>query len=341
MFLLVLLAWALPALAQITYGDEPPPRTAPPPPEPKPSDEAPIETLKVQVRLVNLFFNVRGEHNGLVGGLEKKDFEVFEDGQKQEIKFFNRQADQPLTLGILIDTSGSQTNVLPMTREIGASFLRDVLRPKDMAFLISFDVNVDLLQDYTSSPSKLRAGLGKTKINEGGGFGGGGIPGIGQGPIPTHGTPRGTLLYDAIWLATGEKLRAETGRKAIIILTDGEDVGSRTKIGEAIEAAQKADTIVYVILEFDRMAIGGYGAGDMERVCRETGGRMINAGHNETKLRDAFDQISEELRTQYNLGYTPGNPKLDGKFRKVEIKTVDHALKVQSRRGYYAPSEND
>ncbi len=339
-FLTALLAATLPALAQITYGDEPPPRTVPPTPEKqKPEEEKPAATLKVQVRLVNLFFNVRDHHNGLIGGLKKEDFEVSEDGVKQTIKFFNRQADQPLTLGILLDTSGSQQRVLPMTRDIAAAFLRDVLRPKDIAFLISFDVNVDLLQDYTSSPSKLRAALDKARINQGGGFGGGGIPGLGQGPIPQHGVPRGTLLYDAIWLAAREKLRSETGRKAMIILTDGMDEGSRTKLGEAIEAAQKADAIVYVILEWDRYY--GAGSAEMDRLSRETGGRLINEGTNEQKLRDAFEQISDELRTQYNLGYTPSNPKLDGKFRKVEIKTVGQELKVLSRKGYYAPTESD
>ncbi|HEX8926706.1 MAG TPA: VWA domain-containing protein [Terriglobales bacterium] len=338
--LALLLALSAPAFAQTDYGDQPPPRTVPETPQKadqqneEPINREPMTTLKVNVNLVNLFFNVKDHHGGLIGGLNKEDFQVFEDGKPQTIKRFNREADQPLTLGILIDTSVSQTRVLPMTREIGASFLRDVLRPKDMAFLISFDVNVDLLQDYTSSARDLRVALDKTRINGGGGFGGG-IPGIGQGPIPTS-VPRGTLLYDAIYLASNEKLRQEVGRKAIIILTDGEDQGSQLRIQDAIEAAQKSDVIVYVILEADR---GFYPSGDseMKKVCTETGGRVIDVGNNYEKLKKAFTQISEELRTQYNITYTPTNQKRDGSFRKIEIKVNNKDDKVQARKGYYAP----
>jgi VWFA-related protein len=338
----LLVALSSSALAQTDYGNQPPARTVPEttqkPDEQPPINQEPMETLKVNVSLVNLFFNVKDHHGGLVSGLNKEDFQVVEDGKAQTIKRFNREADQPLTLGILIDTSVSQTRVLPMTREIGASFLRDVLRPKDMAFLISFDVNVDLLQDYTSSAHDLRVALDKTRINGGGGFGGG-IPGIGQGPIPTGSIPRGTLLYDAIYLAASEKLRQEVGRKAIIILTDGEDQGSQLRIQDAIEAAQKSDVIVYVILEADRGATFGTGGGDMHKVCAETGGRVIDVGNNYDKLKRAFQQISEELRTQYNITYTPTNQKRDGSFRKIEIKATNKDLKVQARKGYYAPKD--
>jgi VWFA-related protein len=329
-----------PLVAQVDYGNQPPPRTVPESqqkPDEQPVTQEPMTTLKVNVGLVNLYFNVKDHHGGLVGGLNKDDFQVFEDGKPQTIKRFEREADQPLTLGILIDTSVSQTRVLPMTREIGASFLRDVLRPKDMAFLISFDVNVDLLQDYTSSAHDLRVALDKTHINGGGGFGGG-VPGIGQGPLPTGSIPRGTLLYDAIYLASNEKLRQEVGRKAIIILTDGEDQGSQMRIQDAIEAAQKSDVIVYVILEADRAY---YPAGDseMKKVCGETGGRVIDVGNNYDKLKRAFQQVSEELRTQYNIAYTPTNQKRDGTFRKIEIKVSNKDDKVQARKGYYAPRD--
>ncbi|HUO60317.1 MAG TPA: VWA domain-containing protein [Candidatus Acidoferrales bacterium] len=338
-----LFSWSASAAAQVDYGNQPPPRTVPETPQQpdqqneQPINTEPLTTLKVNVNLVNLYFNVKDHHGGLVGGLNKEDFQVFEDGKPENVKRFVREADQPLTLGILIDTSVSQTRVLPMTREIGAQFLRDVIRPKDMAFLISFDVNVDLLQDYTSSVHDLRVALDKTRINGGGGFGGG-IPGIGQGPIPTTSIPRGTLLYDAIYLASNEKLRQEVGRKAIIILTDGEDQGSQLRIQDAIEAAQKSDVIVYVILEADR---GVYPSGDaeMKKVCGETGGRVIDVGNNYEKLKKAFQQISEELRTQYNIAYTPINQKRDGTFRKIEIRVNNKDYKVQARKGYYAPRD--
>ena len=146
-------------------------------------------------------------------------------------------------------------------------------------------------------------------------------------------------MYDAIFLAADEKLKNEVGRKAMIVFTDGEDEGSHLKIREAIEAAQKADTICYVILIADRGFYGGMGySGDasMKKLAEETGGRVIEVGNKQDKLRQAFDQIQNELRSQYNIGYTPTNNKLDGSYRKVQIKTTNDAYKVQARQGYYA-----
>ena len=185
----------------------------------------------------------------------------------------------------------------------------------------------------------LKAALNRATINAGGT--GGGPPGLGGGPLPTSQVPRGTLLYDAIWLGSREKLASEVGRKAMIILTDGEDQGSRETVKDAIEAAQKADVMVYVILIADRgfyFSQGGSYGGDraMRDLSRETGGRVIEVGNNEKKLKDAFDQISAELRSQYSIGYTPTNAKLDGTFRKVEIKPANKDYKVQGRSGYYA-----
>lgn len=302
-------------------------------------DQEPVTTLKVDVNVVNLFFNVKDNRGALIPGLTKNDFDVLEDGKPQAIKYFAAETDQPLTLGILLDTSASQERVLPMEKEVGADFLREVLRQKDLAFLISFDVNVDLLKDFTNQPRELSRAMDSARINTGGG--GGGIPGLGGGPIPIS-NPRGTLLYDAIYLAADEKLGKEVGRKAMIILTDGEDQGSKLKIKDAIEAAQRADSICYVLLIADRGFYGGMGySGDrqMKDLAQETGGRVIDVGRNEKKLKEAFDQIAQELRTQYSIGYTPTNEKKDGSFRKVEIKAHNN-LKVQARTGYYAPLPN-
>lgn len=296
----------------------------------------PLETLRVDVNVVNLYFNVKDKRGGLVAGLEKDAFQVFEDGKPQTIKYFSREADQPLTLGMLIDTSGSQSRVLGAEQEVGAQFLEQVLRPKDLAFLINFDVNVELAHDLTNSGKDLRSALRTVKINTGGGSGG--IPGMGGGPIPQS-NPRGTLLYDAVYLAAGEKLKNEVGRKAMIILTDGEDQGSHETINGAIEAAQKSDAICYVLLIQDDAMYHGFGAGDMKKLAEQTGGRVIEVGNDEKKLRKALDQISEELRTQYGVGYTPTNQKRDGSYRKVELKTVDRDLRVQARKGYYAPNK--
>jgi VWFA-related protein len=240
----------------------------------------------------------------------------------------------------MIDSSLSQQRVLTMEQQVGAEFLREVLRPKDEAYVISFDVNVDLLQDFTSSVPDLQAALNRAKINAGGGSVGG-MPGMGGGPFPTSMTPRGTLLFDAIWLGASEKMAQEIGRKAMIILTDGEDQGSRETLKQAVEAAQRADTIVYVIMIADRgfyyQAGSGYtGDSDMKKVAGETGGRVIEVGNDQRKLQTAFSQISNELRSQYSIGYTPTNSKLDGSFRKIEIRTKSKDQKIQARLGYYA-----
>jgi len=300
-------------------------QTTPPP------AQSPQETVKVEVNVVNLLFNVKGPHSELVPSLHKEDFQVFEDGVPQTIKYFTANSDLPLTLGIMIDTSGSQQNVLNMEKETGSHFLKQIITSKDLAFAISFDINVEQLQDFTSDPRELSRALDKARINTGGT--GGGYPGIGQGPFSISQT-KGTLLYDAVWLAAREKLANESGRKALIFLTDGEDYGSKTKLREAVEVAQKADAIIYVLLCVDRYNHRGFGEGDMKKLTEETGGRVIDVGNSFSKLQQAFDQIAEEMRSQYSIGYTPTNKSEDGSFRKIEIKCTSG--KVQTRKGYYA-----
>jgi VWFA-related protein len=303
-----------------------------------PQDQ-PVETLKVNVEVVQLFFNVKDKHGALIPNLNKDHFDLYEDGQAQTIKYFKAESDLPLTLGILIDSSGSQMRVLDMEKEVGGSFLESTLRPKDEAFVISFDVDITLLQDFTSSISRLRHALNEAKINTGG-VGCSGGPLGPQGPIPCSSSgPRGTALYDAVYLASHDEFSHEVGRKAMILLTDGEDQGSRLKIKDAIEAAQKADAICYVLLIADRgfYGFGGYhGDYEMKKLTQETGGRVIEVGNKIEKLRQAFDQISQELRSQYNAGYVPTNTARDGSFRKVEIKPKQGDYKVQARSGYYA-----
>ncbi len=298
-----------------------------------PANEEPLQTFKAEVNVVNLFFNVKDKHGMLIPNLTKDDFTVFEDGKPQTIKYFSAESNQPLTLGIMIDTSASQTRVLTIEQESCAEFLHSVLRQKDLAFVINFDVDVNLDQDFTNNVHDLTHALNKMQINAGMS----GPPGLGGGPIPT--TPRGTLLYDAIYLGADEKLKNEVGRKAMIIFTDGEDQGSRLKIHDAIEAAQKADTICYVILIADRGFYGGFGYSgdyDMKKLAEQTGGRVIEVGNKQDKLRQAFDQIQNELRSQYSIGYTPTNAKLDGTYRKIQIHTKNGDYKVQARQGYYA-----
>ncbi len=219
-----------------------------------------------------------------------------------------------------------------MEQGAGAEFLKDVITPKDEAFLISFDINVDLLADYTNSPRELKRAIDKAQINTG----------AGTGSVTGNSNPKGTLLYDAVYLAAHEKLHQEAGRKILVLLTDGGDQGSQETLKTATEAAQKSNAIIYVILIADSGGFGNYTfgnpAGDMDRLAKDTGGRVINVGSNGKKLQDAFNQIQDELRTQYLLSYTPTNLKADGTFRTLNL-SCGKDTKVQARKGYYATAD--
>jgi VWFA-related protein len=335
-----LLTFALvpPALQAPVFAQEAPSPSGPPPASdapPVPQNDTDAPTINVNVNLVNLYFSAR-DKDGFITNLVKSDCALAEDKTQQTIKNFTQEKNLPLTIGILLDTSGSQMNVLPLEKESGATFLRDVLTPKDEAFLISFDINVDLLSDYTNRASEISRAMNKAQINTG----------AGTGSVTGNGTPRGTLLFDAVFLAANDKLRVEAGRKIIVMLTDGGDQGSQETLKTATEAAQKANAIVYVILIADRggyngtIYLGDMGARDMDQLARDTGGRVINVGHDGKRLEDAFNQIQEELRTQYLLSYTPTNPKADGSFRKIDLN-CGSKLKIQTRKGYYAISSAD
>src|ERR1039458_596235 len=320
--------------------DAPPVSNAPAAPE----DDQSVATFKLQVNLVDLFPSVKDKNGNLVPHLTKDDCSIQEDKQPQTLKSFGAETSMPLTLGVLLDASGSQQRVLPLEQDAGSRFLEQVLRKKDEAFLLSFDVNVDLLQDFTNDSRQLSRAMNKAEINTAGGNGAAGIPGAGGGTVPVYGTPKGTLLYDAIYQTATRKLNQESGRKAMIILTDGDDQGSQTKISEAIGAAQKSNAMIYVILIADTGFYGGFGYNGYsaaKRLADETGGRLINVGNNGKKLEDAFQQIEDELRTQYVATYTPANTKLDGTFRHVAVTCRGDGLKVQTRKGYFAPSAQD
>src|ERR1700678_452973 len=336
------------AAALLSLALVPPMRAqeAPSPNGPPPASDAPgpvnqgddVTTLKVGVNLVDVYFSAR-DRDGFVTTLRKDDCSIAEDKVPQTIKNFTQEKTLPLTIGILLDTSGSQMNVLPLEKESGATFLRDVLTPKDEAFLISFDSNVDLLADYTNRASDIKRALDKAQINTG----------AGTGSVTGNGTPRGTLLFDAVFLAANEKLRQEAGRKVLVLLTDGGDQGSQETLKTATEAAQKANAILYVILIADHAFYGGgfgsinladSGARDMDQLATATGGRVINVGHDGKRLEDAFNQIQDELRTQYLASYTPTNGKADGTYRKIDL-SCGKGLKTQTRKGYYAISADD
>jgi len=330
------------AWAQLAPSPDAPPVSHVPP---QPEEDQSIATYKLQVSLVDLFFTVTDKSHQLVPHLTKSDCSVTEDKQPQTWKSFTAENDLPLTLGILLDTSGSQENVLPLEQQAASQFLEQVLRKKDEAFALSFDVNVDLLQDFTNNPRMLARALDRAQINTAGGNGAAGIPGLGGGTVPIQGTPKGTLLYDAVYQASRDKLSQEAGRKAMIILTDGEDEGSTMKIQDAVAAAQRSNAVVYVILIADTGFYGGFNMGytgysAARKLSEETGGRVINVGNNGKKLASAFQQIEDELRTQYVGTYTPTNKKMDGAFRHIAVNCGE-GMRVQVKRGYFAPSSAD
>src|ERR1700730_3446292 len=291
-----------------------------------PQAQGPV--IRTQVNLVNLFVTVRDRNKRIVTDLKQPDFKLQEDGQDQQIAFFSKEVTMPITLALLLDTSGSEQFMLGAIQDMGGRFLDRVLKKGEEALVMSFDTDVDLLSDFTDDRGQLDRAIRKTRINApmGGGM-------INPGPVPSsHVT--GTAFYDAVYLACNEKLTSEAGRKAIVVVTDAQDEGSKVRLEEAIEVAQRTDTVVHILLVADPHYGGNQGAA--KQMTDETGGRMIVA-NSEKHLAEAFDQISEELRSQYTLGYYPTNAPHDGKFRKIKVETNNHDYKVLARKGYYAP----
>src|SRR5215813_5874136 len=281
-------------------------------------------TIKAEVSLVNLFATVRDKNKRVITDLKQDDFKIFEDGREEKISFFSKEMTMPITMGLLLDTSGSEQNMLGAIQGAGSRFLHRVLHKGDEAMVMSFDSDVDLLSDFTDDRGILDRAINKARINIPGGGTIAGNPGpIGSGNIT------GTALYDAVYLACGEKLNGEAGRKAIVIVTDAQDEGSKVKLEEAVEAAQRTDTVIHVLLVADPR-FGGNG-GVARKLADDTGGRVIYV-NSEKKLEEAFDQISEELRSQYTLGYYPTNNARDGKFRKVRVDVDNHDMKVLARK---------
>ncbi len=276
------------------------------------------QTYRVSVDLVNVFCSVWDKNtNAFVTNLTKDDFVVLEDNQKQEIKNFVRETDLPLTIAMLVDTSQSVAPKLKFEQEAAINFFHSVLKDKDRAMLVEFDSGVSMVQDFTSDPNKLAK------------------------EIKTLKAAGGTALYDAITLTCDEKLIREMGRKAIIILSDGEDQSSKATFEQALEMAIKAEATIFSI----SVNRGGFfGVGDtkngdrvMKQFSEESGGRAFFPFKVED-LEDSFRQINQELRSQYNLGYLSNNTRRDGSYRKVEIKIAEKGLKITYRKGYYAPT---
>jgi VWFA-related protein len=326
--------------------------------------------ITLEVNAVNLLATVRDKHGSIVANLAKDDFVLEQDGKPQTITYFVKESNLPLTLGLLVDTSMSQRRVLGQEREASRSFLDHVLREdKDHAFVIQFAREVELLQELTASRQKLQSAIDKIDSPEflqsgsaggsqsaggGGGYGGHGSHGRGGGA--------GTLLYDAIYLASDELMKKQQGRKALIVLTDGVDHGSKETLQEAVETAQRADTLVYCILFADKEGYGnggGFGGPHMggmggrgggyprrteeshpdgkkvlEQMSKASGGRFFEVTKKEP-IDKIYAAIDEELRNQYNLGYTPDKSDSSVGYHQLHLAVKQKDMTVQTRDGFY------
>jgi VWFA-related protein len=336
--------------------------------------------ITVNVNAVNLLATVRDKHGNIAHNLTKEDFNIDQDGKTQAITYFAKESNLPLTLGLLVDTSMSQRRVLDQELSASHTFLDQVLREdKDKAFVIHFDREVVLDQDLTSSRKKLQAaidGIHAPQMSQGGGYGGGGNGGGGGGSSSGGrgsrgrgggGAGTGTLLYDSVFLAADELMKKQQGRKAVIILTDGVDHGSKESLTEAIETAQRADMLVYCVLFADKEGygnaggfggprmggggMGGHGGGYprrteerpdgkkvLEQMSKASGGRFFEVTKKEP-LDKIYEAIDEELRNQYSLGYTPDKPDATPGYHKLHLTVKQKDMTVQTRDGFYLDSQ--
>lgn len=292
------------------------------------------QTIRVGTQLVNVLFSVNDKQNKYINDLVKEDVQVLEDGKPQEIFIFKRETDLPLTMALLIDTSGSEQHTLPRLKDAGGVFIDSVIKAgKDTAAVIQFEGEATLLQGLTSNPGRLRKALEEVAYiaPPPAGVFGGSTP-----PINGGSRQGGTSLFDAIIATSSDLLAKEPGRKTIILITDGEDTTSRKKIGDAIDDALRAEVVIYAIGIGDP-GFGGVNEGVLKRLCESTGGRAVFP-QSPRELDRAFSQLEQDLRQQYLLAYEPTNEANDGTFRKIEVRVqARKELKVRHRRGYYSP----
>ena len=292
-------------------------------------------TFSTDVKVVNLFATVRDKQGVIVRDLTKDDFLLQEDRRPQNIEYFSQESELPLTLGLLVDVSGSERRLIPEERSASFQFFDQVLREDlDRAFVIHFQGWVEVLQDLTSSRDDLERSLRALEDDQnqfafggrGGRYAGGGRMGGG----------RGTALYDAVFLASDVLMRRQTGRKALVVLTDGVDTASMLTLEAGVEAAQRADTLVYSVLFEDPGAYGaGYGEAALAEISHQTGGRLLSVSKKRT-LEQVFASIEEELRSMYSLGYTPEHETDKTTYHKIHLTTKEKGMAVQTRDGYYA-----
>src|SRR5712664_1964074 len=317
-----------------------------PTPPAKPEDETTLhsdEVIRVDTNLTNILFTAADKQKRFVTNLKREDIRVLEDGVPQELFTFQQNVDLPLSLAILIDTSGSEERTLPEEKAAARSFLETVIREnKDEAAIVSFTGEVTLEQGFTGNLDRLRRAIDRVEFVPPSGYIGGGVVVGGTPPISDQNQmlAGSTAIWDAVWASSNELLAisADNARRAIILLTDGEDTISQVKMHEAIERAQKADALLYAIGIGDRYSFG-INEGALRKISEQTGGRAYFP-HNEPELREAFLQIQRDLREQYLLAYSPANKSRDGAYRRIQIEVVNpelrKELKLNYRQGYFA-----
>lgn len=302
------------------------------------------EVVRVDTDLTNILFTATDKNRRFITNLRKEDIRITEDGQPQEIFTFQTQADLPLTLAILIDTSISQERTLPDEKAAARSFIDAIIRQgKDEAAVVSFTGDSTLEQGLTGNVSRLRQAVEQVEFVPPSGYVGGGVV-VGTPPISGSNSSRAgsTAIWDAIWVTSDEVLTeaADKTRRAIILVTDGVDTSSRKKMSDAIERSIKADALIFVIGIGDNYRYQGVNEGDLRKVAERTGGRAYFP-RDESDLRAAFKQIERELREQYLVAYSPTNQSRDATYRRVQIEIVNPELRSQNvklnyRQGYFA-----
>ena len=316
-------------------------KSASPTPTPTPSPED--EVIKIDTEVVNVLFTAQDRNRRLLTDLKQVDVRLLEDGRPQEITAFSRQIDLPLSLAILIDVSVSQQRTLPEETAAAMAFLETVMRPaKDEVCVISFTGETTLEQGMTNNLARLRRSIERVQFVPPSGYIGGGVI-AGTPPISgdNQAIAGSTAIWDAIWVTSDEILgpAPEKTRRAIILVTDGDNTSGKKKLDDAVQAALRSEAIIYSVGIGDNFYTG-VDKGSLNKISERTGGRAYFP-RDERELREAFQQIQEEMRSQYLIAYEPSNQNRDGAYRKINIDLTNQQLqkdkvKVTHRQGYFA-----